>query len=74
MFVDRHYGNDNFIETNLTAIVSVNLAFLQVVDDIFIETGHLAAWRPPLLLSFSAASQDFPPVVAAVRTCQAISV
>ena len=36
----RHYGNDNFTETAVTTIVSVNLAFLQLADDNNIETGQ----------------------------------
>ena len=61
------YGIDNFIETNGASTVSVKLATPQLIDDNPLETGR-AARRPPLLPSFSAALQHFPPTDPTHRT------
>lgn len=46
----RHYGIDNFTETNKIAIVSVKMAFLQVADDNITETGQSSSlFLPPYM-------------------------
>lgn len=56
----RHYGNDNFIETNGTTTVSMNLAISLVAADNKTETGQPP---PPPLPLFLFALQHFPPTV-----------
>lgn len=47
--IDRHYGDDNIIETSCPAFVSVELSTSQVASDKFTETGQHTP--PPLLLT-----------------------